>query len=157
LFLLFAFLFWRREIVTFDAARQQAQWSRRRAFKAAGGTIAFNDIKGISIDSTSTDSRGNLTYRLSILTTASPVPMSDGYAGNWAHYDKLRTQILEFLHIEVDEQSSPGLADEAAIRLLLQQGRRVDAIQRLRSCQPISLAEANARVNAIDEKMKATQ
>jgi hypothetical protein len=67
------------------------------------------------------------------------------------------TQILEFLHIEVDEQSSPGLADEAAIRLLLQQGRRVDAIQRLRSCQPISLAEANARVNAIDEKMKATQ
>ena len=29
--LLFACLAWRREIVTFDAARQKAEWQRRRA------------------------------------------------------------------------------------------------------------------------------
>jgi hypothetical protein len=126
LLLLVAFLFWRKETVTFDAGRQQAEWNRRRAFKFAGGTIPFSEIQGVAIDSSTSDSRNNLTYRLSILTKDSPVPMSDVYSGNWSKYDNLRTQILEFLHIEADERSSPGLADEAAIRLLLQQGRRID-------------------------------
>lgn len=155
--LLFALVAWRREVVTFDAARQEVRWQRRRAFKAADGTIPFAEITGIDIDSQSADSRGTLTYRLTILTTGSPVPMSDVYAGNWSRYDRLRSQILEFLHFDASEQSSPGLADETAIRALLVQGRKIDAIQRLRSCQNISLAEAKDRVNAIDEKMKATQ
>ena len=144
-------------MVTFDAARQEVLWHRRRAFKAAEGTVSFANIKGISIDSQSSGSRGTLTYRLTILTAGSPVPMSDIYAGNWSRYDRLRSQILEFLHIEANELSSPGIADEGAIRSLLMQGRKVDAIQRLRSCQGISLVEATDRVNAIGEKMKTTQ
>lgn len=155
--LLFALISWRREVVTFDAARQEVRWHRRRAFKVADGTVPFADIKGISIDSQSADTRGNLTYRLTILTMDSPVPMSDVYAGNWARYDRLRSEILDFLHLEVSEQSSPGLADESAIRALLMQGRKIDAIQRLRSAQQISLVEATDRVNAIGEKMKTTQ
>ncbi|HEY2473012.1 MAG TPA: hypothetical protein VGI45_34845 [Terracidiphilus sp.] len=152
--LLCVLICWRREVVTFDAVRQEVRWHRRRAFKAADGTVPFAEIKGITIDSQSSDSRGNLTYRLTILTTGSPVPMSDVYAGNWSRYDALRSQIFDFLHIDVSEQSSPGLADETAIRALLMQGRKVDAIQRLRSCQQISLVEATDRVNAIGEKMK---
>lgn len=152
--LLFALICWRREVVTFDAARQEARWHRRRAFKVAEGTVPFAEIKGITIDSQSSDTRGNLTYRLTILTTGSPVPMSDVYAGNWSRYDRLRKQILDFLHIDVSEQSAPGLADETAIRSLLAQGRKIDAIERLRSCQKISLVEATDRVNAIGEKMK---
>lgn len=155
--LLFAVIAWRREVVTFDAARQEVRWHRRRAFKAADGTVPFAEIKGINIDSQSSGGRGTLTYRLTILTTGSPVPMSDVYAGNWTRYDRLRTQILEFLHMEVGEQSAPGLADETAIRSLLTQGRKLDAIKRLRSCENISLAEATDRVNAIGEKMKTTQ
>lgn len=155
--LLFALVSWRREVVTFDAGRQEARWHRRRAFKTTEGTIPFAEIKSISIDSQSSGSRGTLTYRLTILTTGSPVPMSDAYGGNWSRYDRLRSQILEFLHIETNEESSPGLADEAAIRSLLMQGRKVDAIQRLHSCQGISLVEATDRVNAIGEKMKTTQ
>jgi hypothetical protein len=155
--LLFALVSWRREVVTFDATRQEVRWNRRRAFKAAEGTVPFAEIKGINIDSQSSDSRGNLTYRLAILTTGQPVPMSDVFAGNWSRYDAMRSQILEFLHIDASEQSSPGLADETAIRALLMQGRKIDAIQRLRSCQKISLVEATDRVNAIGEKMKTTQ
>jgi hypothetical protein len=155
--LLFAFISWRKEMVIFDAARQEVRWHRRRAFKAAEGTVPFGEIKGINIDSQSANTRGDLTYRLTIITAGSPVPMSDVYSGNWSRYDALRKLILDFLHIEVSEQSSPGLADETAIRLLLQQGRKIDAIQRLRSCQQISLVEASNRVNAIGEKMKTTQ
>ena len=157
LLLLFAFVSWRKEEVTFDAARQEVRWHRRRAFKAADGTVPLAAIKGISIDSQSSGSGGTLTYRLTILTTGSPVPMSDVYAGNWTRYDRLRSQILEFLHIETNEESSPGLADEDAIRSLLMQGRKIDAIQRLRSCQKISLAEATDRVNSIGEKLKTTK
>lgn len=156
--LLFALVAWRREVVTFDAAKQEVRWRRRRAFKTAEGTVPFSEIKGIDIDSQSADSRGTLTYRLTILTTnGSAVPMSDVYAGNWSRYESVRSQILEFLHIEVNEQSSPGLADETAIRSLIIAGRKIDAIKRLRSCQNISLAEATDRVNAISEKVKITQ
>ena len=155
--LLFVLVSWRREAVTFDAARQEVRWYRRRAFKAANGTLPFSEVKGITIDSRSTDSRGDQAYRLTMLTTGLPVPMSDIYAGNWSRYDGLRTQILEFLHLDATELSAPGLADETAIRSLLMQGRKIDAIARLRSCQNISLAEATDRVNAIGEKMKTTQ
>lgn len=155
--LLFALVCWRREVVTFDAIRQEARWRRRRAFKLVEGTIPFTEIKGIDIDSRSSDPRGALTYRLTILTSESAVPMSDVYAGNWSRYDALRLEILAFLQMEPNEQSSPGLADETAIRSLLTHGRKIDAIERLRSCQNISLAEATDRTNAIEEKMKATK
>ena len=46
------FLFWRKEIVTFDAGRQQVDWSRRRAFKVARGTVPFIEITGIGMEPT---------------------------------------------------------------------------------------------------------
>ena len=47
--LLCGFLFWRKEIVTFDAGRQQAEWMRRRAFSVASGVVPFSEITGIGI------------------------------------------------------------------------------------------------------------
>jgi len=79
--LLFIPLFWRREVVSFDAARQQATWTRRRLFKVATGTIPFSEITGITMEVTS--SKNNvLIYRLAILTPHGSVPMSDSYAGD---------------------------------------------------------------------------
>lgn len=154
LLLLFALVMWRRETVTFDTASQQVRWVRRRAFKLASGTIAFSDMRGITIESMSTN-HNVLSYRLTILTTAEPVPMSDEYGGGQAHYEALRKQILEFLGM--DKTASPGSTDEDSIRLLLQQGRKLDAVAFVRSSYQLDLAEAVDRVNEIDQKMKATQ
>jgi hypothetical protein len=151
---LFAFIAWRRETVTFDAASQQVQWVRRRAFKLASGTVSFSEMRGITIESM-TDDHGALSYRLTILTTDKPVPMSDGYGGGQAHYESLRKQILQFLNM--DTTASPGPDDEASIRALLQQGRKVDAIKFVRTNYQLDLTEAVDRVNEIDEKMKAAQ
>ena len=151
---LFAFLTWRRETVTFDAASQQVQWMRRRAFNLASGTVSFSDMRGITLESMS-GSGGTLMYRLTILTTDKPVPMSDGYSGGLARYEALRKQILQFL--KMDKTESPGPGDEASIRALLQQGRKVDAIEFVRANYQLDLAEAVDRVNEIDEKMKAAQ
>lgn len=156
LFGLFAFLSWRRETVTFDSASQQVQWIRRRAFRVASGTIPFSEMRGITMDPMR-DNHGVLMYRLTIQTTGEPVPMSDAYGGGEAYYASLRKQILEFLRMDQNAEVSPGPGDEASIRTLLQQGRKIDAIEMMRSWYQLDLAEAVERVNEIDEKMKAAQ
>ena len=161
--LLCSFLFWRKEIVTFDAGRQQAEWTRRRAFRVASGEVPFSEITGIGMEST-TANHGELTYRLTILTKDKPVPMSDVYSGNEKHYEAIRQEILVFLKLDSGTANSvegsgrnEGVDDEASVVSLLKQGRRIDAIQLVRSTQKIGLAEATDRVAHILEKMKVAQ
>ena len=96
IFLLFIVLFWRKEVVVFDAATQQATWTRRRLVKVATGTIPFSEITGIGIE-TSSAKNGVLVYRLTILTSNGSIPMSDTYAGDQQKYQKLKQEILDFL------------------------------------------------------------
>ena len=153
---LFALIAWRRETVTFDTARQQVQWMRRRAFRLAGGTVPFGEMRGIILDSM-IDDHGMLMYRLVIQTTEKPVPMSDAYGGGQAYYESLRKQILEFLHMDHSADPAPDDGGEASIRFLLAQGRKVDAIALMRTSYQLDLAEAVDRVNEIDEKMKTAK
>jgi hypothetical protein len=128
LFLLFALLFWRREVVVFDAARQQAEWRRRRFLKVATGTVPFSEITGIGMETT-TAKNNELCYRLTMLTPNGSVPMADTYASNREKYENLRNEILSFLHLDSGEETSmhatlpaSGIADEASVRSLLQAG-----------------------------------
>lgn len=156
-FALCAFLSWRKEVVVFDAGRQQAVWWRRRAFKAASGTVPFSEIAGIGMEASAAGEHGTLTYRLTILTSDKPVPMSDGYSSNRAHYEALKAEILDFLHMENSEASTSSVGDENSIQSLLKQGRKIDAIQLVRASQKIGLTEAVDRVKEIEEKMKAAK
>ncbi len=162
LFLLFVLLFWRKEVVVFDAARQQAEWTRRRLLKVATGTIPFGEITGIGLETTSADS--SQTFRLTILTAQGSVAMSDSYSGNLQNYENLKRDILDFLKIDSGKNDSvPGrlplsaIADEASVRSLLEQGRTIDAIQLVRSTQKISLTEAHDLVEKMAEQRKTLQ
>ena len=157
-FALCAFLFWRKEVVVFDAATQQAWWRRRRAFKTANGVVPFSEIAGIGIEVSTAGEHGTPTYRLTILTSDKPVPMSDVYAGNSQHYEALRKEILEFLHLPDADADAPvsGIGHLSSVRSLLRQGRKVDAIELLRSSENIDLTEAVDRVNKLEEEMKAS-
>lgn len=155
-FVLCAFLFWRKEVVAFDAGRQQVAWWRRRAFKASSGIVPFGEITGIGMEASMAGEHGTLTYRLTILTSDKPVPMSDVYAGNRAHYEALKAEISQFLHVDNVEMSPCGL-DENSIQSLLKQGRKVDAIELVRASQKIGLTEAVNLVSGIDEKMKGAK
>ena len=163
LFLIFIVAFWRRETVVFDAARQQVTWTRRRLFKVATGTVPFSDITGIGMETTSAKNN-ELVYRLAILTPQGPVPMADTYAGDQQRYERLRKEIMDFLNLESSETapgsgsaSHSGIDDEASIRSLLQQGRRIDAIHLVRATQKLSLVEATDRVAAIYEQMNSAK
>ncbi|MBS1805360.1 MAG: hypothetical protein JST28_18515 [Acidobacteria bacterium] len=161
--LLFILLFWRKEVVVFDAARQQATWTRRRIFKVANGTIPFNEITGINLEATSSKN-DVLVYRLAILTTQGSVPMSDSYAGNLQKYERLKQEILEFVNPKLAQAAAAsnavqtGSVDyEESIRSLLQQGRKIDAIHLLRTTQKVSLVEATDRIAEISRQMNAAK
>ncbi|MGA2349293.1 MAG: hypothetical protein ABSF70_02585 [Terracidiphilus sp.] len=101
---IFALLFWRREVVTFDSGRQQAMWNRQRLFRIASGTIPFSDIAGIGLE-TSSAKNNVLVYRLVILSSHGSIPMSDNYAGNLQNYEKIKREILEFLKLDSREMN----------------------------------------------------
>jgi hypothetical protein len=156
-FALCAFLFWRKEVVVFDSGRQQATWWRRRAFKVASGAVPFSDITGVGMEASAA---GNnvLTYRLTLLTSGQPVPLSDVYRGDKERCDSVKAEILDFLHLDGgDTVSNSGVAHENSIQSLLRQGRRVDAIALVRASEHIGLTEAVDVVNRIDEKMKTAK
>jgi hypothetical protein len=161
LFLIFILLFWRKEVIVFDAAAQKVTWTRRRLFKVATGSIPFSDITSIGME-TSTATNNVLVYRLTILTAQGSVPMADNYGGDQQKYEKLRIEILDFLKLDSNENrnnspstSSDDIDDEASIRSLLQQGRRIDAIQLVRATQNLSLTEAHDRVTALQKQLNS--
>lgn len=154
---LFAFLFWRKEVVTFDAGRQEAEWRRIRAYKLDDGILPFSEITGIGMD-TSYAKNNVPVYRLTMLTADKPVPLSDVFRGDKKRCDSVRAEILAFLHLEggdvVLDAQSPH---DNAIQALLRQGRKMDAIKLVRASEKVGLSEAMKIVNDIDEKMKAAQ
>ena len=151
---LFAFLFWRKEVVTFDAGRQQAEWRRIRAYKLDEGTVPFSEITGIGMDSTSAKNNV-LVYRLTMLTSGKPVPLSDVFRADKQRCDEVRAEILEFLHLDSGEAVSGGRnPHDNSVQALLRQGRKTDAIELVRASEKIGLSEPVKIVNDIDEKMK---
>lgn len=146
-FLIFAAAFDLRTQVTFDSARRQAQWTRRRVFWVKSWMVAFDDIQGVVMES-SVAKNNEYVYRLAILTSHGSVPMSDTYSGGEDTHAKLQKKILQFLHMKGGEPD--GALDEATIRSLLAQGRRIDAIQLLCATKHVGLAAATKMIETIE-------
>jgi len=132
--------------VTFDNIRRQAECRRRRLLWVKSWSVAFDDIQGVVIEST-TAKNNQLAYRLTILTAHGPVPMSDTYSGGQESHAQLREKILRFLNLPAE--GTGGALDEASIRLLVAEGRKVDAIQQLCSSKHIGLGKAKQLVEEI--------
>ena len=162
LFLLGAVIWFRKTTFTFDAGEQRVRWQGRKVLKVERGIIPFSEITGIGTETTF-GSSGSNTYRLTILTRSGLVPLAYTYGGNQERYASIREEILRFLHIEVPApragtgQSASGATaiDEASVRSLLSQGRKIDAIALVRRSANTGLTEAVRIVDEIDEKMKA--
>jgi hypothetical protein len=153
--LLLALVSLRKETVVFDGAMQQVRWKRLRTLKVATGELPFSAITGIGIEALASGSGGQ-TYRLAIQTADQPVPMSDAYGNSRAHYEQLQGEILEFLHLDRTKFATENdVGDEASIRSLLMEGRKIEAIKLLRRKHNIGLAEAVDQIGVIEQKMKA--
>jgi len=157
LFFLFALMWVRKIVFRFDAGEQMVYWMGRVLFKVTTGNIPFSQITGIGTETSSGGKSGNVpTYRLSILTAVGSTPMSSAYGGNRNNYMSIREVVLRFLHLDASDASALRAnlgVDEASVRSLLRQGRRVDAISLVQTGAKIGLTESVERVEEIDKAM----
>jgi hypothetical protein len=151
LFILFALVAFGRMTFVFDRAQRTVRWNGRKTLKNESGTIPFDEITDIGTEAISGD--GGASYRLAILTRQGPVPMAYAYSGNSQRYDSLRKTILDFVRPEAGSGSSEG--NDASIRSLLAQGRKIDAITLVRASENLDLTQAVRRVNEVEKRMKA--
>jgi hypothetical protein len=160
LFLLFAWFTLHKTTIVFDSLQRRMMWQRLHYFKKSSGSIPFDEIKDIIIETSAGDSGGRATFRLAIVTSQGSWPTSDSYGGNGETYNSLRAQIREFLKLnpsqnaESAKDSTSGEAGlDSSIRSLLAQGRKVDAIKLVRSSKGTSLIDAKEQVDEIEKKM----
>jgi hypothetical protein len=161
-FLLAALAFLRKTTFIFNAGESMVHWRGRKVLSVTSGDIPFREVKGIGTE-TSSGTNGTITYRLTVLTPQGPVPMASMYGGNRQKYESIREAIMRFLHLEMPTaatdshgDSEPAL-DEASVRSLLSQGRKIDAIELVRTSTKIGLTAAVHLVEEIEHQMKPAQ
>ncbi|HVU45596.1 MAG TPA: hypothetical protein VHD85_05705 [Terracidiphilus sp.] len=149
----------RKTTFIFDRVRGIAFWRRRRMFKVDSGEIPFSDISDIGFD-TMQDQRGVTTYRLMVITAMSRVPMADMYGGGRKYYESVRDSIVEFLAgsgTPVHASPGGGWDDEASLRAMILEGRKLDAIALLRAKENLDLLHAKERIEEIDRQMRQSR
>jgi hypothetical protein len=156
---LFAIPWLRRATFTFDGATQTIRWRRLRYLWTRTGSSPFSDVRGIDIQSTMSGSNVTI-YRLALDTPQATVPMSDVYSSGESRIVSVRDAIEGFLKLRpAGTPATPRSMKsdfDASVRSLVQEGRKIDAIQLLQSFEKLSLTEATQRVNAIDAHLHAS-
>jgi hypothetical protein len=148
LFLLLALPATRKSRFVFDARERVVRWRNFLIFRTSVGNLAFDDIRGIEIESFS--SEGNsFTYRLTILTSDKPVPLSSAYRPGKEKHTNLKKTIATFLNLEIGSQESTMDVDPSVVELV-RAGRKVAAIELLRSMKKMSLLDAKRIVDEIE-------
>jgi hypothetical protein len=151
-FLLCALLGARKSRFIFDARERVVRWENFVVVRSSAGSLAFDDIRGIEIEAFSGGENG-LTYRLTLLTSGKPVPLSSAYRPGERKYTDLRNTIATFLKLETGSQAGTFDVD-ASVLELVRAGRKIDAIALLRSMQKMSLLDAKRIVDGVESGSK---
>ena len=157
LFLLFAFISLQKSTFVFDSARRMVTWRVLRYGKTSTGSIDFDALRGVTVDSMPSARSGGSMYRLTLQTTQDPIPLAAAYGGGEKYYAGLRERINGFLKVHLAQGAAAGDTAsvtpelESYIRSLLQQGRKIDAIELLRSHSTMSLTEAQQRIAEMEK------
>ncbi|HSM77807.1 MAG TPA: hypothetical protein VLT57_09290 [Bryobacteraceae bacterium] len=165
LLFLFAAIAARHTTFRFDTLQRVARWRSRVLLKVTSGTIPFDEVSDVVIDAMAAGGRGgSLTYRLCIVTAKGNTPMASSYGGGKReHYEHLRRQILDLVKPGDNQSSATAFVSplgappelDSSLRALLAQGRKIDAVELLRSSANITLTEAMQRINALEESAKS--
>lgn len=149
----------------FNAKTQSIQWTRQRMFRKETGSIAFSEIQNIVLETTTGDDRPR--GRLAITTATDTMPMSDGYSASRDDAATICATLLNFIRpapaaksptanvINTDAFRTQQLND--SIRLLLRQGKKIDAILLVQRSEHLDLTEATFRVNQVANRMGMKQ
>ena len=129
----------------FDPATRFIEWDQRWAFRRRAGVTPFDDVKHVSVEVPIGD-RGIPSRRVVLhLTDGILLPVTVGYKPD---VDGSIWRAAEMLRVALGHHP-PTM--EGCVRLLVAQGRTIDAIKMLTEKEDMSLTEAKRRVEQILE------
>jgi hypothetical protein len=129
----------------FDSATRLIEWDQRWAFRRRAGITPFNDVQHVSVDVPIGD-RGIPSRRVVLhLADGILLPVTVGYKPD---VDGSIARTAETLRVTLGHRP-PTI--EGSVRLLVSQGRTIDAIKLLREKDNMSLTEAKRRVEQVKE------
>jgi hypothetical protein len=129
----------------FDPVTRLIEWDQRWAFRRRSGVTPFNDVKHVSVEVPIGD-RGIPSRRVVLhLANGSLLPVTVGYKPD---VDGSISRTAETLRVTLGHRP-PTI--EGSVRLLVAQGRTIEAIKLLREKEDMSMTEAKRRVEQIME------
>src|SRR5262249_30105649 len=150
LLIIFALAFLRATDVTFDKAMRVCDIRRLDVMRLKRVRLSFDDILDARVEFASVDDATTLSCRLSLVTTSGKVPLSTAYEPDEACYDAMRDAVLDTI---LAGRPRPPAADP--VRMLVEEGRIIDAVALLRQREKVNLATALTRVNALRDQLRA--
>jgi hypothetical protein len=97
-FFLVCSLVWiRKTRFVFDATQRIVRWRSLIFLKASTGSIPFDDITDIGIESTWGGRGGSTLYQLMVITSQGSIPIASSYGARSDKYASMRETILTFL------------------------------------------------------------
>jgi hypothetical protein len=159
--LLFAAICMRKSTFVFDGRERMVRWRNRVFLIVSTGSLRFDEIRCVGIESSMAGTAGRPTYRLTLQTQDRSIPLSSGYGGREPEYLAIKRTIEAFLKGDRSSGANPDAAPatpagedlDDSLEEMVRAGRKIDAIALLRGRNPkMSLLEAKQRVDELSQK-----
>jgi hypothetical protein len=143
--LIFGLAFLRATDVTFDRVARICAIRRFDVLRLTRTRLAFADILDVRVEiAPMQDEADALSCRLSLVTASAVVPLTAGYEPDQKRYNTMRDAVLEAV---IGDGPAPAALDP--VRMLVQQGRIIDAVAMLRMREGLDLTTAATRVDEL--------
>jgi hypothetical protein len=151
LFLMFGSAFLRATDVTFDKAERTCVIRRLDVLRVIRMQLSFADITDARVEVAPLQGDSAVvSCRLSLVTASAIVPLTVGYSPDEARYGAIREAVLETVF---GDGKRPAAVDP--IRILLKDGRIIDAVAMLRRREGLDLTTASARIDELRKTLDA--
>jgi hypothetical protein len=145
---MFGLAFLRATDVTFDKIDRICSVRRFDVVRMMRMRLAFEEITDVRVEiAPMPDDAAVLSCRLSLVTASAIMPLTASYQPDQARFNAMRDMVLEAVF---GNRPRPAALDP--VRMLVKQGRIIDAVAILRVRDGLDLTTASARV---DELRKA--
>lgn len=131
-------------LFVFDRRQRVVRWKRQRAWRRLEGTLPFDDVADVAVESPIGDS-GLPSRRITLrMKSGRRLPLRAGYVTDG---DDELVRIAEQIRVAMGQ---PGQrTPDASAAALVAQGRTIDAIKELRQARGLSLTDAKREVDAM--------
>jgi hypothetical protein len=142
---LFGLPFLRATDVTFDKINRICAIRRFDVLRMTHMQLAFTDIADVRVEiAPMPDDGATISCRLSLVTASAVVPLTASYAPDQPRYNAMRDTVLEAVF-----KDGPRPAAVDPVRMLVKEGRIIDAVTILRVRDGLDLTTASMRVDAL--------